>query len=244
MISFAREKAAIKALFAVPAALLCLALAAPSISRADDHHPQRTISITASGEVESVPDQVEITAGVTSDGDSAKQALDENSTAMSKIVDAMKDSGIAAKDLQTSDFSVQPVYDNPKDGEGPKVSGYRVNNAIHVTLHDTAKLGTILDRLVGLGANQINSISFGLDDPSAQEDEARKRAVKAARGKAELYAQAAGVKLGKVLTISEEEGGYQPYRSAAPRMEMAKAVPIEAGTTTTSIRVHVTWELE
>ena len=124
------------------------------------------------------------------------------------------------------------------------VIGYRVTNQVRIALHDTKKLGAILDKVVSLGANQIDSIEFGVDKPEALMDEARKLALKNVTDNAKLYAEAAGVGLGPILTISEEENSYQPRYAAAPtRMEMAKDVPIKAGTATVEMRVRVTWEI-
>lgn len=207
--------------------------------------PVRKISVTATGSVETPPDEAEITAGTVSDAASAKAALQQNNAAVSKIVETLKARGVAAKDMQTSNFSVQPIYDKPKDGKAPVLHGYRVENLIHVTVHDLPALGGILDTLVGDGANRIDRIRFGLTDPTAQENEARKRAMAAAIAKAKLYAKAAGAKLGEVLTISEDQPVYRPLVLNAARAAMAtRSVPIEAGTAKTTVRVHVSWELD
>ncbi len=237
------------AAFATAALLLVSAgSAAPALAH-EDHEQPRTISITAEGVVETAPDIVEITAGVVSEAKSAKEALQANTESMTKVVAAMKEEGIAARDLQTTDFSVQPVYEThhePENGRTTRtLTGYEVVNQVHLTVHEIGKLGAILDKLVSLGANKIDDISFGLDDPAEQKDEARKKAMKAAIAKAELYAEAAGAKLGKVMSISENDYTPMPKRSAM-RMEVMDAapVPIEGGTTATSIQLNVTWELE
>jgi uncharacterized protein YggE len=124
------------------------------------------------------------------------------------------------------------------------VVGYRVTNQVRISLHDTKKLGAILDKVVTLGSNQIDSIEFGVEEPEALKDEARKLALKNVTDNAKLYAEAAGVGLGPILSISEEESSYQPRFAAAPvAREMAKDVPIEAGTATVEVRVRVTWEI-
>ena len=121
--------------------------------------------------------------------------------------------------------------------------GYRVTNQVRITLRDTGKLGAILDKVVSLGANQIDSIEFGVAEPEALKDEARKLALKNVTDNAKLYAQAAGVTLGPILSITEEESSYQPrYLPSAATME-AKAAPIEAGTAAVEVRVRVNWEI-
>ncbi|ODA66599.1 26 kDa periplasmic immunogenic protein precursor [Methyloligella halotolerans] len=242
----AHVRTSIGAFTAAALVLGCLA-AAPAM--ADEKAQPRTISITAEGTVESTPDLVEITAGVISEGKRAKEALAENTERMTKVVAAMKENGVDPKDLQTSTFSVQPVYQTdhkPEEGRTSRtLVGYEVVNQVHLTVREVGKLGTILDKLVSLGANKIDDISFGLDDPAQQENEARKNAMKAAIAKAKLYARAAGARLGKVITISENDYSPMPKRSTM-RMEaaMSAPAPIEGGTTTTSIQLNVTWELK
>jgi len=221
--------------------------AAPAL--AHDEAPKRTISLSATGAVKTTPDKVDISTGVTSEAKTAREALDQNTQAMSKVVAALKEDGIAEKDIQTVNFSVGPVYeqrpyDRP-DGKPPVIVGYRVTNQVRITLHDTKKLGAILDKVVSLGSNQIDSIEFGVEEPEALKDEARKLALKNVTENAKLYAEAAGVGLGPILSIAEEESAYYPHAMpAAARMDMAKeAVPIEAGTATVEIRVRVTWEI-
>ena len=228
-------------------ALLLLAaspLLQPSPALADDEQAKRTLSLTASGAVKTTPDKVDISTGVTSEAKTAREALDQNTAAMTKVVEALKAEGIDPKDIQTTNFSVDPVYEQREDGRAPVVTGYRVTNQVRISLHDTKQLGAILDKVVSLGANQIDSIEFGLDEPEALKDEARKLAIKNVSANAKLYAEAAGVGLGPILSISEEESSYQPrLASGATRMAMAKDVPIEAGTATVEVRVRVTWEI-
>jgi uncharacterized protein len=229
---------------------LALALAPVALpASAHDQPDKRTISLSASGIVKTTPDMVEIATGVTSEAPSARGALDQNTAAMTKVVEALKAEGIEPKDIQTANFSVGPIYEErPVDrpnGKAPAVVGYRVTNQVRITLHDTGKLGAILDKVVSLGANQIDSIEFGVSEPEALKDEARKLALKNVTDNAKLYAQAAGVTLGQILTITEEESSYQPrYMPAAASMERAKAVPIEAGTAAVEVNVRVSWEIE
>jgi uncharacterized protein YggE len=231
-------------------ALVLLVLVAASFpfktpaALAHDEPQKRTISLVATGAVKTTPDKVDISTGVTSEAKSAREALDQNTDAMTKVVEALKTDGIEPKDIQTTNFSVSPVYEQRKEGTAPFVVGYRVTNQVRITLHDTKKLGAILDKVVSLGANQIDSVEFGVEEPEVLKDEARKLALKNVTDNAKLYAEAAGVGLGAILTISEEESSYQPrFAPAATRMEMSKDVPIEAGTASVEVRVRVTWEI-
>jgi uncharacterized protein len=224
--------------------LLALLALQSSPSFASDQPDKRTLSLTGSGAVKTTPDKADISTGVTSEAKTAREALDQNTDAMAKVVQALKEDGIEPKDIQTTNFSVNPVYEQKAEGRPPVVIGYRVTNQVRISLHDNKKLGAILDKVVSLGANQIDSIEFGVEEPEALKDEARKLAIKNVSENAKLYADAAGVGLGPILAISEEESSYQPrYAAGAARMEMAKDVPIEAGTATVEVRVSVTWEI-
>lgn len=229
----------------VPAiALLASALSFVTSPAQAEESDKRTVSLSATGAVKTTPDKVDITTGVTSEGQTARDALTKNTEAMTKVVDGLKAAGIKAKDIQTTNFSVSPIYEKKKQGYAAFITGYRVSNQVHITVHDTKKLGKILDAVVNLGANKINSINFGVSEPEPLKDEARKQAVKNAIANAKLYAEAAGVELGPVLTITEESGVVSPrFAAAAAPMAEARAVPIEAGTTTIQVRVRMTWEL-
>ena len=229
--------------FAIIAAVSFFALLPAS---AHDNGPKRTISLSATGTASTTPDKVEISTGVTSQADTAREALSKNSEAMTQIVATLKAEGLDPKDIQTSEFTIQPLREPYKEGISPKIIGYQVTNAVHITLRDPKKLGAILDKVVNAGANEINAIEFGVSQPEALKDEARKRAMEEAIANAKLYAEAAGAKLGKVLTISEESGIIIPRGAPRAAMEMKAAAPapIEAGTAAVEVRVSVTFELE
>jgi uncharacterized protein len=227
-------------------ALMAFSLQSP-VALAHDAPQKRTISLSATGAVKTTPDKVDISTGVTSEAKTAREALDMNNEAMTKVVAALKEEGIEPKDIQTINFSVGPVYEQrPYDKPAPPVVvGYRVTNQVRITLHDTKKLGAILDKVVTLGLNQIDSIEFGVEEPETLKDEARKLALKNVTDNAKLYAEAAGVGFGQILSISEEESSYHPRAMvAAPRMDAVKEVAIEAGTTSVEVRVRVTWEID
>ena len=229
--------------------VLCTALATPALA-ADDQ--RGTISIEGSGEVIAAPDTAFINSGVTTQGATAREALDANTAAMGKLIETLKAAGIEARDIQTSGFSVNPnyVYSDARDANGytlpPKIVGYQVSNTLSVRVRDLPSLGAILDKAVTVGANTISGVSFSVADPSDLYDEARKQAFADARAKAELYAAAAGVELDDIRAISESQGYQppQPYMIGAMAREAADAaVPVEAGELTFSINVSVTWEL-
>jgi uncharacterized protein YggE len=221
--------------------LLAAASGIGSPGAAADEAPKRILSLSAAGAVKAAPDEVTISTGVTSDAPTARAALEKNSAAMTRVVEALKADGVDPKDIQTTDFSVQPIYPERKGSEQRII---RVTNSVRLMVHDIGKLGVILDEVVNLGANQIGAIEFGVAEPEVLKDEARKAATAKAIANAKLYAEAAGVELGPVLSLTEEDGVYEPRYAVPAAMEAAKAVPIEAGTTTVEVKVQMSWELK
>jgi hypothetical protein len=212
-----------------------------------------TIVIEGRGEVLAAPDMAQISSGVTTQGATAREALDANTDAMTDLIAEFKASGVEARDIQTSGFSVNPnyVYTDERDANGyslpPKINGYQVSNTVTVTVRELDNLGAILDKSVTVGANTINGVSFSVADPSSLYDEARKAAFADARAKAELYAAAAGGTLEALVSISEGQGFNQPQPVAmySMRAEAASApVPVQAGELAFAINVNVQWELE
>lgn len=233
----------------LPLALLA-ALTLPAF--AADTAPQRTISIDGKGEVTTAPDTAFVNAGVTSTATTAREALTSNTKAMADLIATLKTAGVAATDIQTSGFSVNPQYFYAdRDAQGntppPRITGYQVQNGVNVRVRKLDDLGTILDQIVSVGANTINGVNFTVDDPASLLDEARKAAFANAEAKAKTYADAAGIGLGDVLTITERntENVPQPYPMRAMAAPMAdKAVPVETGQLTYDVDVSVQWALQ
>jgi uncharacterized protein YggE len=232
--------------FAMAVAAFVLATVPTMPSHAEDKAMQRTITVSATGTAEAEPDQARITSGVATEAPTAREALTGNSEAMNKVITAIKSKGIDAKDIQTASFNVEPVMDYSKDGEPPKLRGYRVSNQVVVLVRDIDKLGTVLDDLVSAGANQIQGLSFEVSKAETLKDEARKNAIANALRRAKLLASAAGAEVGEVLQISEDSTPDSPIVYAAPRFAKAQtgAAPIERGTSTLEARVTTTWALK
>ncbi len=216
-------------------------LSAETSMAADSDKTDRTVSVSATGSVIAEPDVAKISAGVVTEADSAKDALSRNSVVMTKLIDGLKTVGIQPKDIQTTTINVEPRYTQPKDGRVATINGYRVVNQARLTVHDVKRLGDVLDQAIALGANQINHIAFDIANPEMLKDEARKQAMENARRRGELYARAAGGQLGPVLRISESVG--EPHPMPGGRMAMKASVPIEAGTRSLEVEVHVTYAL-
>ena len=223
--------------------LLALLLLAPLTAPAHAQMvPPAAISVTGEATVSVPPDQAQIDGGVTSDAKTAREASDANNAAMGKVLLALKGAGIDEKDFQTSRLSLQPQYAPNRAGPTPIV-GYRASNRVTVRLRDVTKLASMIDVLVGAGANDIGGINFTVSQASKLLDDARTHAIADARRKAEIYAKAAGVTLGEPLSISEEGPSAPVFRGkmAAP---MAAATPIAQGEETLSVSVNVSWAIK
>ena len=185
--------------YLVPAAVAATLLATPALAQTIPP----AISVTGEANVSVAPDQAQIDAGVTSDARTAREASDANNAAMGKVLLALKGAGIEEKDYQTSRLSLQPES-APNRAAGPAtIVGYRASNRVTIRLRDVSKVASVIDTLVGAGANDIGGINFTVSQASKLLDEAREQAIADARRKAEIYAKAAGVTLGAPLSISE-----------------------------------------
>jgi uncharacterized protein YggE len=204
----------------------------------------RVVTVTATGYATAEPDQARLTTGVTAEAGTARAALSRNSEVMKKVIDGLKESGIDAKDIQTSNFHVEPRYTSPRDGAPAVIDGYRVSNQVEIMVRDLKGLGELLDKLATLGANQMQGLAFEVSKAETLKDEARKEAVANALRRAKLFAEATGAEVGEVVSISEETnyGGPRPYTMA--RAAKAQAVPVESGTETLEARVTITWKLK
>lgn len=233
-------------MLALAAAPFCLTLAAvPALADV-----QRTITVSGTGKATAPPDMATIRSGVTTTAKTAKEALAANNVAMEAVIKVLTSRNINAKDIQTSGFGVYPEYNRPAPGQRGgsrtnEIIGYRVTNTVSVKVRNLPRLGEILDALVQAGSNQINGITFSIANPKAITDDARRNAIDDARGRAELYAMATGVKVGKVLSISEQSiRPPQPMFGARMAMaEMASSVPVATGEQEVSASINVMYEL-
>jgi uncharacterized protein len=227
---------------ALIAAIATFSSVRTSMAAEGDKDTQRAVSVSATGSVAAEPDVAYVTAGVVAEADTAREAIARNNAAMAKVLAGLKSAGVAAKDLQTTALNVEPRYTQAKDGRPATINGYRVANQVRLTVRDVRKLGDLLDQAITLGANQINRIGFDVANAETIKDEARKQAMANARRRAELYATAAGVKLGPVMRISESV--HEMSAEFAPRAMAKSSVPVEAGTRVLEVEVHVTYALQ
>lgn len=219
---------------------------------AADNDPLPRILVTGQGSADLAPDMAVLALTVTREAETARAALDANSAAMSEVLSAMKAEGIKARDLQTSGFSIQPKYIYPPqktsgERQPPRIVGYTVRNSLNVRVRDISAVGKILDTSVTLGVNEGGNITFTNDDPSAAITQARIRAVQSALDKAQTLAEAAGVKTGKILEMSEQSHSPRPMPMARAEMSMArsaKAVPVATGENTYKVTVNVSYAID
>jgi uncharacterized protein YggE len=227
----------------IPCLLIAAFALAPCAASAEERPP--FVTVTGTGSVSAAPDRAQIQAGVVTEAPRAAEAVAATSAAMQKVLAALDAAGIDRKQVQTSRFDVSPVYADmtPETRGMPAIRGYRASNQVQVEVRDIAKIGGVLDALVGAGANEIGGISFSIADSKPLEDQARKQAVADARRKAELYAAATATTLGRVLAIDESGGGPSPFPARHARMEAAAAPPIAPGELDLAVTVTVTWSL-
>lgn len=234
---------------------LCVALtmlAASASLSAQQPASKPRIQVTGEGTVATAPDMAVIALTVTRDAKTARAALDANSVAMAEVLNAMQERGIAEKDLQTSNFSIQPKYHYPKrnsntDNNAPKIVGYTVRNSLTVRVRELKNVGSILDQSVSLGVNEGGNISFINNDPSAALAKARTLAVKDAIAKANTLADAAGIAVGKILEMSEYGSPQRPMPMAKVRMAAAQydeAVPVASGENSYRVSVSISFDIE
>ena len=217
--------------------LACL-FSLPALA-ADPH----TITMNGHGEVKAVPDIATVNAGVTASASTAAAALSANSARMNQVFAALKKLGVPDHDIQTTGFSVSPQYTNGDNNNPRRLTGYQVNNELSVRLEDVTRVGATLDTLIGAGANQMNSISFDIANPSPLLEKARTLAVADARVRAQTYTQAAGVTLGSIVSISEGGGEMpRPMFRVEQVMVTGSRVPVAAGEQSVTADATVVWE--
>jgi uncharacterized protein YggE len=209
------------------------------VGLAPAHAADRHVTVNGEATVNIAPDTAVIRVGVTSTAKSAREASEANGKQMTTVLAAMKDAGIAARDIQTSRLSLQPQYDPNRSGTA-RLLGFQATNQITVNIKDIEKLAGIIDQAIAAGANEMSGLEFVVSQQSKLLDQARDEAIADARRKAELYAKAAGARLGAVASISEEGSSPPAYPMQAMR---AAGVPIAPGEKTLRVTVSVSYEL-
>lgn len=261
------KKLLVAALFAAnPTALNAQNVMQPEVTLGPN---SAILSLSAEGQSRRTPDIAMFSAGVVTQAPTASAAIGENSTRMDSVIAALKRAGIAERDIQTSAINLSPVYSNPDrdaqirarqsgqpyippppDEQVRRIVGYEARNTVQVRVRDLANMGRVIDTLVQVGANEINGPNFTLDEQRAALDEARTQAVAEGRQRAELYARAAGLRVARILSISEG-GGYYPVQrdivvtgmSAGAPPPPPPPSPVQPGELTLGVNVSMQFEL-
>lgn len=227
------------------------------------------LSLTADGKSNRIPDLAVFSAGVVTHGVTASEALGGNSRQMDRVVAALKRSGIAERDIQTSAISLSPRWNNPEADaqriaretrqpyvqptEPPRIIGYEARNSVQVRVRKLGEMGKIIDTLIEAGANEVNGPSFTLDDQRAAMDEARAEAVANGKQRAEFYARAAGMRVVRLLSMTEG-GGFYPVQeifvsarrggvAGAPPPPPPPPAPVSPGELTLGVNLSMQFEL-
>jgi uncharacterized protein len=253
----------------LPAAVAC-ALAAPALAQpvmpAPVIGPNATLlNLSAEALVRRAPDLATFSAGVVTQAKTAGEALTANARRMDAVIASLKRAGIADRDIQTASLNLQPQYHypqrerplpadagRPSEPQAPRIIGYEARNSVQVRVRKLDAMGRVIDALVAAGANQIDGPNFMLENQDAALDEARAEAVKKARARAELYARAAGLRVGRILSISEG-GAYYPQpvmmrettsMNAAPGLVAPPPSPVAPGELQLGVTLSAQFALE
>ncbi|WP_299678896.1 SIMPL domain-containing protein [uncultured Roseobacter sp.] len=202
----------------------------------------RLITVTGVGSVETVPDMAMLRLGVTHQAEQAADAMAATTEGVAAVLARLEEAGVAARDVQTDQLSLQPVWSD-YTSNNRRITGFAATNMLMVRVRDLDGLGRVLDLVITDGANSFNGLSFGLQDPKPAQDAARAAAVADAVDRAEQLAAAAGVPLGAIQTISEHGGGARPEMLNMPMARSAADVPIAQGEVSVMSQVNIVFAI-
>ena len=215
--------------------------------RVIEYNPERSITVAGEASVNAAPDFARVTLGVTTAGKEAREAMALNARSVGALVSLFKGEGVAPADIRTSGLSISPIFaDQRANPQGaPAITGYTVTDTVTVTVRDLPRLGAMLDKAVEAGANTMYGVAYGENDTSALLDKARTLAVADAKRKAEIYASAAGSRIGRLMELSEETiGRPSPYPARVYAQTAASSqTPVEPGSDKLTVTVTARFEL-
>ncbi len=220
-----------------------------------EQYPARNISVSATGKAVAKPDVAILSFSVVSEGKDVKVISDKNNEITGKAITFLKEKGIEAKDIQTTEYNLSPVYSQQAMYSSarfvPSIASYSLTQTVRVKIRDFMKTSEIVGALAPMGVNTVSQISFGVDDPEVYRAQARAEAIEKAKAKAQVMAQQLGVSLGDLVGISEyaQDNGYQPMMSSAKGMggfaaAVAPAPSIEAGSQDIVVNANLTYEIK
>ncbi len=224
-----------------------------AVSACDSHNAPapaanpRQVTVLGSGQVQGVPDTLTADVGIEFSAPDVTGAMNQTNDRQTAVINALVGAALDRKDISTTQVTLQPQYSNPEPNGTAAITGYRATNAIQVRIHPTDAASRLLALIVSAGgdATRISSVSYSIADDSQLVKDARARAFNDAKNRADQYAQLSGLRLGRVLSISEASGS-SPTAGvpSAPPKAMATAVPLEPGQQTVSFSVNAVWELD
>ena len=223
------------------ALLLAAALSAFSVA-AQAESTLSTLTVSGTASIAAVPDLATISLGVTTNGATAAEAMAANSKSLAAVLARLQSAGIEARDLQTSSLSLNPNWVGNAAGTGSEIQGYIAMNMLTIRVRSLDKVGDVLDAAIADGANTLNSLTFGMQTPRPAEDEARKAAVADAMARARLIAEAAGARLGPIVSITEG-GASEPMPGTMFRAADAAKVPVAGGEVEVSASITMVFQL-
>ncbi|MCE7033145.1 SIMPL domain-containing protein [Lysobacter sp. GX 14042] len=236
----------------LPPLLLALGLATAATAVATAHaqvpmvpasNDGTLLTIAASADARRVPDIATLSAGVISQAADAQAAMRANAGQMDGVMATLRKAGIAERDIRTTGVNLHPQYRHSEDS-APQITGYQANNTVEVTVRDIAKIGPTMDALVASGANHVNGPSFSIDRPAEARDEARRAALEDARARARMYAETLGLRVRRIVSISEGAPGGPAHPMGMARMEMASAdTAISPGENVVTANLEIVFEL-
>lgn len=213
-----------------------------SVAHAQDRAPLPRVAVTGEASASVAPDYAIIRLGVTNQAKTAREASEANAKAASALATALRGTGIDEKDIQTTRLTLQPTYEGTLTSGRGRINGFNASNQVTIRVRDIGKLAETIDRAVAAGATDVSGIEFQVTAQSQALDQARTEAFADARRKAEIYAKAAGVKLGRVLSMAEDQAAFEAMPMVA-RGASAMATPIAPGERTLRVTVTVSYEL-
>lgn len=238
-------------------AFLAWGVFGPTTARAASPQPDpqpaaAEVHVVGVGTVRRAPDTAILSLAVSREAETAREAVSAANEAMSAVIQRMRDAGVADRDLQTQDFSIQPRIEYPDEKGGPRtprVVGYEARNSLTVRVRDLGKVGVLLDEAITLGVNRGGDVRFVNEDPAEALAQARAEAMRDARERARTLVGALGMRLGRVVSVRESQASPRPQPMAATRMvEMANdaggEVPLSAGESSYTVRVEARWEID
>lgn len=210
---------------------------------------QTGIWVTGEGKVKADPDVAVIQVGVEVESATVAEAQNKAAAAMDKIKASLISNGVAEKDIKTSSFNIQPIYQWNEKGQRGEIIAYKVTNMVTTKIRQVGKAGLIVDAVAQAGGDftRIQGISFTIDDPAPYFKQAREKAVKDAIEKAEQIASLAEIELGKLIYVSEG-GGYIPrdiqYSLKAEAGAPAPTTPISPGELEITMTVQMVYSID